>query len=199
MDLIYDIESNTFKYDKVEEFCKQTNNKESCVEITNRQLREIENEHSYMETSTFYNIFSFFTQRDQTALATSRFFGIEANYNDVPRILREDIPSTICLAKIDGYLDKEKANQDGRVNGGVTSYSYELDQDPRAGVTGSNLVVDYDLRAQRTAILPDNSSQIVYSFFLRAPADTELTYALRVGYQVGNEKVKVIVTDFKTF
>ncbi len=151
----------------------------------------------FVETNVGFTILDAILNPDQSAMDTVRLiggiFGYEADYTWLPNWLKEDVSSSICLAKIDGYLDE--AVSDGR--GGLTQYERELETEPRTGQPfDSNVVVRADLRGQRSRILPDDSVNIMYSYYLRAPDDKDLLYNLRLGYiKDGNKVIKDLFSE----
>lgn len=154
-----------------------------------------------------YDILNYI-QLDSAATTAASAFGIEPDYSYLPSFLKESFPSTICMGKIQGYLDKEL-----QTNGGLTNYRYN----PETG----ELEVTSDLRAQRTRVTPDGNTAITYSFFFRtfeesggfnmfggesifSSSDEEeeesgekLKYLIAVSYLQGGQKVKQQLTDIK--
>ena len=149
-----------------------------------------------VETNIGFTILDAIINPDQNTIDALRFFGFEANYTRLSNWglnwLKEDVSSSICLFKIDGYLDE--AVSDSR--GGLTQYERDFEIDPRTGASfDSNLVVRADVRGQRSQILPDGSINLIYSYYLRAPDNINLTYSLRLGYLKNGNKEKVDLFD----
>lgn len=146
------------------------------------EINDIEEDRELIKTNVAYDIWNALANPDARALKTARLFGIEANYNRVPKFLREDPATTICAGKIGGYYDKEIPAQNGLIGGGITGFSYELEQKFGEGITNTELNPTYELRAQRTKIAPDNTTYITYSYFIKAPANSNLTFGLALLY-----------------
>lgn len=128
-----------------------------------------------VEVNTVYKILNAIKNPDKNALKTAKLFGFEEDYSNLPVMLKETLPSQICLDKIDGYLDKEVES-----NGGVTKYNDDA----------NNLEVLGDLRAQRSSITPDNQTLVTYSFYVQRP---ENPFELSVKYvQNGDWKTFII-------
>lgn len=141
-------------------------------------------ERSQVSVNIGYSIMNAIKNPDQNALKAAKVFGFEANYENLPVMLRESLPSQMCLDKIEGYLDKEVES-----NGGVTKYgcdSYDVNKDP----DNHCVEVQGDLRAQRSAITPDNKTLVTYSYYVKTPQDP---FEVSVKYvQNGNWKVFIL-------
>lgn len=150
---------------------------------TKAQALEAAKEKAYnnmaVETNFLYDIISVLGNPDPAAIEAAAFFGFEANYDNVPQFLREPMESTICIAKIEGYLDKDIEN-----NGGITKYDYE----------NGEVDVVADLRAQRTPVTPDGKTAISYSYFLKAN-NGDLRYTIGISYIQDGVKRKESVFD----
>lgn len=149
-------------------------------------LKELE-QNEMVEVGMLYSVVQAILNPDQNALKAARLFGFEANYDYVPALLKEPFASQMCLAKIDGYLDKEIENA-----GGITKYSDDK----------NNLEVLGDIRAQRTRITPDNKTMITYSAFVNSvvrkdpnleeatSTSVDLKYMVGISYRKNGELVK---------
>ena len=150
-------------------------------EITLQELRERVRGRQEVTTIKFFDILHAVINPDPNTLDTLKLFGVEADYTRLPNWLSEDVSSSICLYKIDGYLDE--AVSDDR--GGLTQYERDFETDPRTGAPfDSNLVVRADVRGQRSQILPDGSIYLTYSYYLKAPDDSNLSYNINLVYLV---------------
>lgn len=123
-------------------------------------------------------------QPDPQGIKAAELFGFEADYSSLPSVVRDDFASQICIAKIEGYLDKTVEN-----NGGITRYDVLN--------TSKDVIVVADLRGQRTAITPDNSTSVTYSYFLRAPQDNNLNYIVAISYRQNNEIKKLPIIEMQ--
>ena len=160
-----------------------------------------------VETNIGYDILTTILSPDQNAMSAAKLFGVEADYSNVPKFLSESIPSQICLAKIDGYLDKTKESS---INGqgGLTSYGcseeytqvYDEETKKYKKMPQTQcLEVLADLRAQRTQMTPDGKTAISYSYYIKAPPSTELKYIVAISYvESGTIKKQTIVPLTKT-
>ena len=171
------------------------------------KLRQNIKKDKLVQTNIGYDILTVILSPDQNAMSAAKFFGAEADYSNVPKFLSESIPSQICLAKIDGYLDKTKESS---INGqgGLTSYGcsqeytqvYDEETKKYKKMPQTQcLEVLADLRAQRTQVTPDMKTAISYSYYIKAPPNTELKYIVAISYVEGNTiKKQTIVPLTKT-
>ncbi|USN43946.1 MAG: YdcH family protein [Candidatus Woesearchaeota archaeon] len=143
----------------------------------------------YVKPSTGFLVFEFLNLKDE-AVNALKLFGVEKDYSNVPSLLKEEIPSTVCLLKIDGYLDKEEEN-----GGGVTQYGCELDGDKSSNDDPSCVNVLLDLRAQRTPIAPDNTTVITYSMYLRGSTKSDVQYMIALSYYEDGKKKKYPLSE----
>lgn len=164
------------------------------LKASNLKILNLGIQNTQVQTTPLYDILTLLTNPDQNSIKAAKLFGFEANYSNVPAFLKESVPSQICLAKIDGYLDKQVANT---VNGqgGITSYGCSQDytqtyneQTKKYEKVPNTQCLDVlaDLRAQRTQITPDNKTLISYSYFLRSPPNTKVKYVIAISYKEGN-------------
>lgn len=143
----------------------------------------------YVKPSTGFLVFEFLNLKDE-AVNALKLFGVEKDYSNVPSLLKEEIPSTVCLLKIDGYLDKEEEN-----GGGVTQYGCELDGDKSSNDDPNCINVLLDLRAQRTPIAPDNTTVITYSMYLRGSTKSDVQYMIALSYYEDGKKKKYPLSE----
>ncbi len=146
-----------------------------------------------VETYPWFDFLSVLANPDPAALKAMKLFGIEANYSNIPQMLRDPIPSTICMAKIQGYLDKEV-----EYSGGISKYgcSTDINDDKRASYEDPNCVeVLGDIRAQRTRVTPDGKTAITYSVYMRTPTNTTIFYVIAVFYTQGGIMKNEVLTD----
>lgn len=181
----------------------------SCEQIKKNALASANSGYlkTQVETNIGYDILTTILSPDQNAMSAAKLFGVEADYSNVPKFLSESIPSQICLAKIDGYLDKTKESS---VNGqgGLTSYGcsqeytqvYDEETKKYKKMPQTQcLEVLADLRAQRTQMTPDGKTAISYSYYIKAPPNTELKYIVAISYVEGSTiKKQTIVPLTKT-
>jgi hypothetical protein len=159
-------------------FC--TEDPERCKKVL-AQL-ELADSTSLVQQNLFAEITQLFFNPDPAAIGALSLFGIEADYSYLPSFLREDVASQLCLAKIGGYLDKEVKS-----GGGVSLYNTEeFNRDIEAFA---------DLRAQRTAITPDERVEVSYSAFLRNQEDRSFQYILAVSFVSQGVREKVSIFD----
>jgi len=180
----------------IDTYCKDNAHKDDCKIIksnfdTAKGASEIKSSAAYVIAAGIFN-------PDQSALDAARLFGVEANYNNVPKFLRETFTSQICEAKIDGYLDKT-INQ----GGGQTAYGScsEVLDPTQPNVDRSQCIqVIGDIRAQRTQITPDKKTQITYSAFIRAPQTGDIKVIVAISYLTSNGilKKKLISNNIST-
>lgn len=161
---------------------------------------------TFVETTRLYDFISAIANPDANALQAAKFFGIEADYSNVPQLLREPFASQICLAKIDGYLDSTRETEVAGASG-LTRYgcqntveqvvNLETTLVETVGVQNCLQVLG-DIRAQRTLITPDFKTSITYSAFIRAPTDSNILYTVVVAYnQGGTQKIINLFEDLK--
>jgi hypothetical protein len=159
------------------------NNRENCENIKREYERYIEG-NTAVDANYLYTFISAITNPDSSAIKAARLFGFEANYENVPAMLRDPIPSTMCMAKIEGYLDKDIITE-----GGITKYgcSDEENLDP------SCVDILGDLRAQRTQITPDGKTAITYSVYIKNNAP--ISYIIAAKYSQNGISQKVALTE----
>ncbi len=185
------------------------NGDKNCEQIQKNTLKSAQSGYlkTQVETNIGYDILTAILSPDQNAMSAAKLFGVEADYSNVPKFLSESIPSQICLAKIDGYLDKTKESS---INGqgGLTSYGcsqeytqvYDEETKKYKKMPQTQcLEVLADLRAQRTQMTPDGKTAISYSYYIKAPPSTELKYIVAISYVEGSTiKKQTIVPLTKT-
>lgn len=167
-------------------FCEdigETGEGNSCSTIKSivRDIVRAQSSNELIEVGSVYYFVEGLLNPDQMGVNAARLFGFEANYADLPPFIRDDLGTSMCIGKINGYLDK-----DVEANRGVTRYEVTN--------TSRDILITGDIRAQRTEITPDNKTAITYSYFIRAPEDFSLTYLLALSYidGSGNQKVSIL-------
>lgn len=164
-------------------------------EILKKSLDEYDKKQQ-VTTNAAFDVISILANPDPNALKASKFFKFDEKFNfknsSIYQFFGDPLPSKICLAKIDGYLDNEQ-----NTGGGVTRYKFNRDV-RNFGSPVETLNVLYDLRAQRTKMTPDGKSVISYSYFLRAPDNEELKYIIAISYVGDGQIKKLALTDMKT-
>lgn len=120
-----------------------------------------------VETNEFYAVAYWVTNQDEnTQRVMDRIFGGPVGF-DSPAFITKPFASQICYAKYKGYLDKENV-----AGGGVTVY----------GGNETNREVRADVRAQHTAVTPDNETSIVFSYYLKS-LNEPLNYRVSFSYK----------------
>lgn len=208
--LEYDAKRNVFKedgkdYDSLEEYKQalEIQKGECGDEVSCRQKIDLKltivsagyNREKQEVDATRYSILALLQNPDQNALKALKIFGIETDYSSLPTWLGNEASSSICMAKIEGYLDKTLDN-----GGGVTRYGCDDDNELDANYNPKEikacLDVLADIRAQRTPITPDNKTTISYSFYLKAPEAREIKYIVAMSYkQNGNIKKQILYNE----
>lgn len=167
---------------ELDKYCDANSNDENCyaAKVAMDQLKNRE----VVKTNTVYDVYQvldLFFNPDPAAMAGAKLFGFEPDYSSVPAFLRDDISSSICAVKIDGYLDKTSSN-----NGGVTKYTVTN--------TSKDILITGDIRAQGTRVTPDGKKQITYSYLARALEDETLNIKVTINYQAdGRSQSQTIV------
>jgi len=192
-------EYNKLIDDEIEKFSQKCKTSK-CVGVINKLKEKLEPQ-KRINTNTLFDIVTAITNPDYNSLKAAKLFGFESNFDNVPSFLKEEFPSQICIAKIEGYLDKERKS-----SGGVTKYGCSETKDPHFdfnrgrlldGANPNCLQVLTDLRAQRTRTTPDGKTAISYSYFLKGPQYGKVFYLLAISYSQGGKIRKVAIADPK--
>ncbi len=205
------LENNNIKGGDIYTYCSGDLNSESCIEAVDnceetcsdcdcnkiKDDFEIAYDLSEREDSMYYTLLKGLFQPSEDALQAAKLFGFEADYSNVPDVLRQSFPSQVCEAKIDGYLDK-----DIEVLGGTSQYgscTEEIDAIETNEDKNKCSQVIGDIRAQRTQITPDLKTDITYSAFIRAPSSGSVKLIIALSYKLKNGELnKLLITDNAT-
>ncbi|MFW6008894.1 MAG: hypothetical protein ACOCP8_06475, partial [archaeon] len=133
-----------------------------------------------VESNMIHSIVSALKNPDQGGMKAAEYFGFKANYENLPPWLSQDLETSICAKKINGYLDKNVEN-----DGGVTRYEC-LDSNLSANPSDLCLNVQADIRGHRTKMTPDNKTLITFSYYLRAPENQNINFVVAVAYKSNN-------------
>lgn len=169
------------------------NNKE-MIQVMQDEKRQQEAVQLEGAGAVGYGIASALLNIDQRALQASEFFGFESRFHDLPEVLQEDFPSQICMYEIDGYLDEQRTTTTNNVRGStqygcLNEESTQIDRETGKVETfgGNCLNVVGDIRAQRTPLTPDDTVEISYSGFVKAPPGNSITAEVFAVYNLDGE------------
>ena len=146
-----------------------------------------------VEKDLRYSIATAILNPDQDGLKAAKYFGYEADYSNLPDWLKQDMETSVCSSKIDGYLDKTVEN-----DGGTTSYGACTDNDLDADPSALCLDVIADIRAQRSAITPDNNTLVTFSYYLRGHPNDPLVYIVGLSYVSDGVRYKDVLVNTTT-
>jgi chaperonin cofactor prefoldin len=188
--IVKDYVKNLKNGEYVDAMVSTCKNKDACEDLVRRAqiLKMKVEENTYIKPSAYTFTISSLLNPDRVSIQAARAAGFEPDFTRVPSWLRSSIPSQICLAKIDGYLDKDLngATVESDVMGvsGLTSYTSCVDNTDPANPqsTVQCIKVKSDLRAQRTMITPNNHTIITYSVYV-ANTGSKMNYKITLFYK----------------
>jgi len=180
----------------IEEDCKDNSRDDFECSVLADNVRDAAG-NQIVQTGIGFSILQSILNPDSKAKKAAELFGFEDDYSSLPDWLKESGESAVCLNKIEGYLDKTLEN-----NGGVTSYGCSKEfalnedgyEDDEGRIVQRCLEVQGDLRAQMSAITPDNKTTISYSYYIKAHEYKPINYIVALSYlEAGIKKKQLLV------